>query len=115
MRSLTAGTIDNTNVNHSAARAAAVIPLAPEYDSLVPASTPDVRTWTGDLIVRVMASGSSGAHESSFTLYDGTRLQWTGSALNVAHNPTSRSIELRAPDGSVVVRQVDGPDAVIAV
>jgi hypothetical protein len=74
-----------------------------------------VRTWTGDLIVRVMVSGSSGAHESSFTLYDGTRLQWTGSALNVEHNPRPRSIELHAPDGSVVVRQVDGPDAVIAV
>jgi alpha-D-xyloside xylohydrolase len=96
------------------ARAGAVIPLAPEYDSLVPASSPDVRTWTGDLIVRVMPGGPLSQHDSSFTLYDGTQLRWTGAALNVENNPTPRSIELRAPDGSVVIRQVDGPRATIS-
>jgi alpha-glucosidase (family GH31 glycosyl hydrolase) len=96
------------------ARAGAVIPLAPEYDSLVPAATPEVRTWTGDLIVRIMAAGSAGARESSFTLYDGTRLRWTGTALVIDGNPSARSIELRAPDGSVIVRQVDGPRATIS-
>jgi alpha-glucosidase (family GH31 glycosyl hydrolase) len=96
------------------ARAGAVIPLAPEHDSLVAAGTPDVRTWSGDLIVRVMPSGASGPHPASFTLYDGTQLQWTGSALIVDANPKSRSIELRPPDGSVVVQQVDGAHAIIA-
>jgi alpha-D-xyloside xylohydrolase len=96
------------------ARAGAVIPLAPEYDSLVPASAPDVRTWSGDLIVRVMPSGPAGSRESSFVLYDGTRLQWTGAALVVEGNPRPRSIELRAPDGSVIVRQVYDASATIS-
>jgi alpha-glucosidase (family GH31 glycosyl hydrolase) len=96
------------------ARAGAIIPLAPEHDSLVAASTSSVTTWSGDLIVRVMPGSPAGGQPASFMLYDGTRLQWTGSALIVDANPTPRSIELRAPDGSVVVRQVDGPHAVIA-
>jgi alpha-glucosidase (family GH31 glycosyl hydrolase) len=95
------------------ARAGAIIPLAPEYDSLVPTNTAGVRTWNGDLIVRVMPSGPAGLRESSFTLYDGTRLYWNGSSLSVDNNPKPRNIELRAPDGSVAVRQVDGPSAVI--
>jgi alpha-glucosidase (family GH31 glycosyl hydrolase) len=95
------------------ARAGAVIPLAPEYDSLVPTADPSVRTWSGDLIVRVMPSGPAGARESSFTLYDGTRLYWNGSSLSVENNPKPRSIELRGPDGSVTVRQVDGPSAIL--
>lgn len=96
------------------ARGGAIVPLAPEYDSLVPSSNPAVRTWTGDLIVRVMPNGRAGSPESSFTLYDGTRLHWNGSALTVDGNPTPRSIELRPPDGSVVVRQVDGARATIS-
>jgi alpha-glucosidase (family GH31 glycosyl hydrolase) len=97
------------------ARAGAVIPLAPEYDSLVSAATSsDVRTWTGDLIVRVMPSGPTGSRQSSFTLYDGTRLQWTGTQLVVDANPKPRSIELRMPDGSVVVAQVEGAHAVVS-
>ena len=95
------------------ARAGAIIPLAPDYDSLIPTANPNVRTWSGDLIVRVMPSGPAGVRESSFMLYDGTRLLWTGTALIVAGNPRPRSIELRMPDGSVVVRQVDGPRATI--
>src|SRR5439155_620775 len=95
------------------ARAGAIIPLAPEYDSLIPTANPEVRTWSGDLIVRVMRSGTASARESSFTLYDGTRLHWNGTALMVDANPRPRSIELRAPDGSVVVRQLDGAQATI--
>ncbi len=95
------------------ARAGAIIPLAPEYDSLIPTANPNVRTWSGDLIVRVMPSGPAGARDSNFTLYDGTRLQWNGAALSVANNPKPRSIEVRAPDGTVSVRQVDGAQAVI--
>jgi alpha-glucosidase (family GH31 glycosyl hydrolase) len=96
------------------ARAGALIPLAPEYDTLVATDSPTIRTWKGDLVVRVMPSGPAGPRESSFTLYDGTRLLWNGSQLLVESNPTSRSIELRTSDGRVVVQQVDGPSAVIA-
>jgi hypothetical protein len=95
------------------ARAGSIIPLAPEYDSLVPAATPEVRTYTGDLIVRVMPSGPAGARESTFVLYDGTRLHWTGSALEIEANPIARSVELRAPNGSIVQQQLSGPNAVL--
>jgi alpha-glucosidase (family GH31 glycosyl hydrolase) len=96
------------------ARAGALIPLAPDYDTLVPAKSPSIRTWTGDLIVRVMPSGPTSTGDSTFTLYDGTRLRWTGTALEVDANPTPRTIELRPPDGSVVVRQVIGPHTVLS-
>jgi hypothetical protein len=96
------------------ARAGAIVPLATEYDSLVAsAASSGVRTWTGDLVVRVMPSGPLGARESWFTLYDGTRLHWDGSVLFVDGNPRPRSIELRAPDGSIVVRQLDGASGAI--
>ena len=61
-----------------------------------------------------MPSGPAGSPNSSFTLYDGTRLDWNGSALVVSGNPRPRSIELRAPDGSVAIRQVDGALATIS-
>jgi alpha-glucosidase (family GH31 glycosyl hydrolase) len=96
------------------ARAGAIIPLAPEYDSLVPASDPDVRTWAGDLVIRVMPSGTGAPQEASFTLYDGTLLHWTGSSLEVSANPTPRTIELRTPDGRVSVQYVTVPSATIA-
>jgi len=47
-------------------------------------------------------------------LYDGTRLRWTGAVLEIEANPSPRRIELRAPDGRVVARQLDGPSAVLA-
>jgi alpha-D-xyloside xylohydrolase len=96
------------------ARAGAIVPLAAEYDSLVPTDDPRIRTWTGDLVIRVMPSGPTGSRESSFTLYDGTQLKWNGSTLQIESNPTPRSIELRAPDGRVVVQRVDGASALIA-
>jgi len=96
------------------ARAGAIIPLAPDYDSLVPSTDPDVRTWTGDLIVRVMPSGPAGTPDSSFVLYDGTVLHWNGTTLRVDNNPKPRSIELRTPDGASVVRQIDGSQATIS-
>jgi len=96
-------------------RAGAIIPLAPLYDSLVPADPASgVTTWSGDLVVRVMPSGPAGASESTFTLYDGTHLRWTGTALEVSGNPTSRSIELRGPDGGVTVQQVTTATATIS-
>jgi alpha-D-xyloside xylohydrolase len=97
------------------ARAGALIPLAPDHDSLVPAGSGQVRTWSGDLIVRIMPSGPAGSSRgAAFTLYDGTRLRWSGGQLEVAGNPAPRSIELRTPDGRVVVGQVDGPSAILA-
>jgi alpha-D-xyloside xylohydrolase len=97
------------------ARAGAIVPLAPQYDSLVPASANSgLRTWTGDLIVRVMPSGPAGPREATFSLYDGTQLHWTGEALEVTANPKPRSIELRTPSGGVVVQQVQGPTTIVA-
>jgi hypothetical protein len=61
-----------------------------------------------------MPPGLGGPNESSFTLYDGTHLRWTGTALEVTGNPKSRSIELRAPDGSVTVQQVTTATATIS-
>ena len=47
-------------------------------------------------------------------LYYGTRLRWTGAVLEIESNSLPRRIELRAPDGRVVARQLDGPSAVLA-
>jgi alpha-glucosidase (family GH31 glycosyl hydrolase) len=96
------------------ARAGAVIPLAAEHDSLVVATSSDVHTWDGDLVVRVMPGGPAGSPAASFTLYDGTRLQWQGGALQVDDNPKLRSVELRAPDGSILVRQVERGSSLIS-
>src|SRR6266851_5292130 len=95
------------------ARAGAIIPLAPAYDSLVPAATPDIRTWTGDLVIRVMPSGPVGQRESAFQLYDGTQLHWTGSALEITGNAISRNVELRTPDGRQIIQQVTGATATL--
>ncbi|MBV9580294.1 MAG: glycoside hydrolase family 31 protein [Chloroflexi bacterium] len=90
------------------ARAGAIVPLAPAYDSLVPADPASgVTTWSGDLVIRIMPSGPSGPSESTFTLYDGTHLHWTGSALEISANPSTRMIELHAPDGTVTSHKVD--------
>ena len=61
-----------------------------------------------------MPSGPAGSREASFTLYDGTRLRWTGGSLEISGNPAPRTIELRTPDGRVIVQQIDGSFAVIA-
>jgi alpha-glucosidase (family GH31 glycosyl hydrolase) len=96
------------------ARAGAIIPLAAAYDTLVAVDpSSGLKTWTGDLVVRVMPTGPNGSGESSFTLYDGTRLDWDGTALRVTNNGTARSIELRTPDGRAVVQQVTGPAATL--
>lgn len=95
------------------ARAGAIVPLAADHDTLIPTTSADIRTWTGDLVVRVMPSGPGGSREASFTLYDGTHLHWTATSLEVAANPKPRTIELRAPDGSVTYRQIEGPTATL--
>jgi hypothetical protein len=97
------------------ARAGAIIPLAAAYDTLVAVDpSSGLKTWTGDLVVRVMPTGPNGSSESTFTLYDGTRLDWDGAALRVTNNGTPRSIELRTPDGRAVVQQVTGPAATLS-
>jgi alpha-glucosidase (family GH31 glycosyl hydrolase) len=97
------------------ARAGAIVPLAPAYDSLVAADpSSGLTTWSGDLLVRIMPSGPSGPSESTFTLYDGTQLHWTGSALEVSANPSPRTIELQTSDGKVTSQRVDSATASIA-
>lgn len=96
------------------ARAGAIIPLAPAYDSLVAADpSSGVTTWNGDLVVRVLPS-PAGPTDSSFTLYDGTVLHWTGAALEISASPTSRTIELHTPDGAVKSQQIDLGSATIS-
>jgi alpha-glucosidase (family GH31 glycosyl hydrolase) len=96
------------------ARAGALIPLAPDYDTLVSAPADSgLRTWNGDLVIRVMPSGPTGSSDSTFTLYDGTMLRWSSGSLSVSSNPTPRTIELRAPDGTVTSQFVSGPSATI--
>ncbi len=87
------------------ARGGALIPLAPEYDTLVPSNTPNVRTYNGDLIIRIMPSRGSPA--STFTLGDGTVLTWYGTALQIDRNARPRTIELRLPDGRNVQQRID--------
>jgi hypothetical protein len=41
-------------------------------------------------------------------------LQWQGGALQVDDNPKLRSVELRAPDGSILVRQVERGSSLIS-
>jgi len=60
-----------------------------------------------------MPTGPAGARESTFTLYDGTRLHWTGSALEVTNNATPRSIQLQAPDARTAVQYIDTPTATL--
>jgi alpha-glucosidase (family GH31 glycosyl hydrolase) len=88
------------------ARAGALIPLAPEYDSLAPASDPTVRTYNGDLIVRIMPTRSGSPVASTFTLADGTFLSWTGTSLQIDRNPIARTIDLRLPDGTNVQQRI---------
>ena len=93
-------------------RAGALVPLAADFDTLAPSTQPAVRTYTGDLVIRIMP-GSGDA--SSFVLYDGTQLAWDGSALTISDNAQQRAIELRLPDGASLRHQLEGPLARLAV
>ena len=91
------------------ARAGAVIPLAPEYDSLVTAATSsDVPHVDGRSDRPRHAQRPGRIARIVVHAVRRHRLQWTGTQLVVDANPKPRSIELRMPDGSVVVAQVDG-------
>lgn len=96
------------------ARAGALIPLAADHDTLVRAADQAIQTWSGDLIVRVMPVGAGARPtRSSFELYDGTRLSWTGSVLEITNNAQPRTIELRLADGSLRSARVEGATAVL--
>jgi alpha-glucosidase (family GH31 glycosyl hydrolase) len=81
------------------ARAGAILPLAADFDTLVPSDDPAVRTWSGDLIVDVMPS--NGPASSTFRLYDGTQLVYRTDGmrpdLRVAGAVTRRRLEIRLP------------------
>jgi alpha-D-xyloside xylohydrolase len=86
-------------------RAGAVLPLADTFDSLVNSPAPGVRTWAGDLVVRIMPGG---AGASTFTLYDGTRLAWDGATtLHVLDNAHPRHVTLRLPSGEELGQRVE--------
>jgi alpha-D-xyloside xylohydrolase len=93
-------------------RAGALLPLAPPYDSLVSATDPSVKTYAGDLVVRLLAGGSPPAE---FVLYDGTRLAWDGRSLQVSDNARPRSVELDLPDGRSGTARIDGRTGAVAV
>jgi alpha-D-xyloside xylohydrolase len=80
-------------------RAGAIIPMAADFDTLVPAAEPGVRTWNGDLVIRVMPS--NGPADSSFRLYDGTGLAYRtdgrGAVLSVRGSPAARGLEIHLP------------------
>jgi alpha-D-xyloside xylohydrolase len=86
-------------------RGGAIVPLAPEFDTLAPSSVAGVETYAHDLIVRV-APGGTGSSE--FTLYDGTTLIWNGVSLVVTGNAVPRSITLRAPGQAELTARLDG-------
>ncbi|MDP8922888.1 MAG: DUF2079 domain-containing protein, partial [Chloroflexota bacterium] len=90
-------------------RAGTILPLAADFDTLASGQGTDIRVFAGDLIVRVIPGGGA----SSFTLYDGTRLEWDGAGtLRIAASPHPRSVELRAPGGASASGRIDGEDEI---
>ncbi len=74
---------------------------------------PGVRTWAGDLIVRIVAGGAGPAE---FTLYDGTRLAWDGATtLRITANARPRSVEVHLADGTVAAQRIEGAEGWIRV
>jgi alpha-glucosidase (family GH31 glycosyl hydrolase)/uncharacterized membrane protein len=93
-------------------RAGAILPLAPEFDSLSRGESAQIRTYAGDLTVRITPGGTG---PSEFTLYDGTRLLWNGTtALRVVANAQPRTIELRLPSGNVVTQRIEETEGEIS-
>jgi hypothetical protein len=60
-----------------------------------------------------MPTGPDGSRDSTFSLYDGTQLRWTGSTLLVEGNPRPRTIEASFPDGTVAYRHLDTSSAIL--
>jgi len=86
-------------------RAGALLPLADEFDTLVNGERAGSRTWSGDLVVRIVAGGTG---SSEFTLYDGARLIWDGAkTLHIVDNPNARQVTIRLPDGSSLAQRIE--------
>jgi alpha-glucosidase (family GH31 glycosyl hydrolase) len=86
-------------------RAGTILPLADTFDSLVPSEDPAIRSWSGDLVVRIIPGVPV---PSEFTLYDGTRLIWDGATtLRVLDNARPRHITLQLPAGGAIMQRVD--------
>ena len=75
------------------------MPLAPDFDSLVPAEDATVRTWSGDLVIKAIPARGPAA--STFRLYDGTRLSYRTDGLestfDVTKAPKMRGLEVHLP------------------
>jgi alpha-glucosidase len=86
------------------ARAGAVLPLAPTYDSLVSATAGAITVYSGDLDVRLIP-GAGG----KTLLGDGTRLSWDGgTSLQVEGSPSMRTIRVTWPGGTTSTAGVSG-------
>ena len=93
-------------------RAGAILPLAPDFDTLAAANAPGVRSYAGDLVVRVFPGGGAG----ELALYDGTRLHWDGvDTLRIAANAQPRTITAISPDGATATGVVVAEDGEIRV
>jgi alpha-D-xyloside xylohydrolase len=94
-------------------RAGAVLPLADAFDSLVSSQSVGIRTWSGDLVVRILPGGIAA---SEFTLYDGTSLAWDGATtLRIVGNARPRYITLQLADGSEFAQHIETASGEIRV
>ncbi|MBA2448256.1 MAG: DUF2079 domain-containing protein [Chloroflexi bacterium] len=80
------------------ARAGAILPLAPDFQTLAPTTDPNVATWNGDLVVRVV--GPTPAAEEGWVLpsasqrlYDGTLLRTSVDRGAIKLEATSATVE----------------------
>jgi alpha-D-xyloside xylohydrolase len=85
-------------------REGAILPLATDFDTLVPSADPSISTWTGALEIRVGAARSTNDRRlppARFRLYDGTIFEThsDGSSftLEARSAPAERDYQLRLP------------------
>ncbi|MCC7104053.1 MAG: glycoside hydrolase family 31 protein, partial [Chloroflexi bacterium] len=95
-------------------RAGAILPMATDFDTLAPASVPGVRSWNGDLVVKVMSA--SEPVQSVFRLYDGTQLAYRSdersSEFTRQNAGATVAMELHLPSTSAPAQVlVDGASA----
>ena len=83
-------------------KAGSILPLATDFDTLVRSSDPAVHAWAGDLVVRVMRHTESAS--STFRLYDGSELAYSGDGHQASFSLTGasgpRALELHLPAAS---------------
>jgi alpha-D-xyloside xylohydrolase len=94
-------------------RAGAILPFADAFDTLVSAEAAGLRTWSGDLVVRIAAGDAA---PSQFTLYDGTQLSWDGATtLRIVGNARPRHFTLRLPGGREARQRIEAATGEIRV